>query len=317
MRKIILLSFILFVCTEVYSQRRRSARPYWSTHLMLSSSTFLSDLGGKDYYGSNDPTDIDFRKTRYAIGTGIQYNLPKGFSFGLDAFYTRVTADDAETDWDRKYRELKVRTDIIETSFKLEYTIPENGGALRGFYLNAGGGLSFFRPMNEFNGVWYELRQLGTEGQFVDPNQSPYEAYSPVIPFGFGKKFYLSNGLMLALDLSLRKTFSDYYDDVSGNYFDAQLIRQTNGELAAYFSNPAAGKLVNGNPMGRPGNVRGFSTSNDNYFIFGFKLHVPLNGRGGGNYNTSCAFSNSWIKSNGSVPKFRKRGSQKRIRIFR
>lgn len=284
---------------------------------MLSSSSFLSDLGGKDFYGSDDPTDLDFRKIRYAFGGGIQYNLPKGLSFGLDAFYTRVTADDQETDWDRKFRKLKVRTDIFEAAFKLEYTVPENAGALRGFYANVGGGISFFRPMNEFNGIWYELQPLGTEGQFVDPNQTPYDTYTPVIPFGFGKKFYLRNGMMLALDLSLRKTFTDYLDDVSGLYFDPELIRERNGELAAYFSNPAAGDMADGNPVGRPGVERGFATSNDNYFLFGFKLHIPLNGVGGGNYNTSCSFGNSWIKSNGSIPKFKKRGKRRRVRIFR
>lgn len=317
MRKIILLSFILFVCTDVYSQRRRSARPYWSTHLMLSSSTFLSDLGGKDYYGSNDPTDIDFRKIRYAIGTGIQYNLPKGFSFGLDAFYTRVTADDAETNWDRRVRKLKVRTDIFETSFKIEYTIPENGGALRGFYANVGGGISFFQPMNESNGIWYKLRPLGTEGQLIDPNQEVYKKYSPVIPFGFGKKFYLRNGMMLAMDISLRKSFTDYLDDVSGKYADINAIDESSGPLAAYFSNPAAGDFHEGNPVGRTGVDRGESSNLDNYFLFGFKLQIPLNGGRGGNYNTSCSFSNSWIKSNGSLPKFKKRGKRKRIRIFR
>ena len=314
--KNVLFSAFLIVSTSGYSQSRQNARSYWSTHILLSSSTFLSDLGGKDFDGSNDPSDIDFRETRYAFGSGIQYNLPKGLSFGLDAFYTRVAADDAETNWNRKYRKLKVRTDIIETALKLEYTVPQYSGALSGFYANAGAGLCFFRPMNELNGVWYKLRPLGTQGQFADPSQSPYDYYSLVIPFGFGKKFSLKNGMTLALDISLRKTFTDYLDDVSGVYYDATQIEETNGELAAYFSNPSVVEPIDGVVLGEPGTLRGSNAYNDNYFLFGFKLHIPLNGSMG-NPNTSCSYNNGWIKSNGSIPKIRRKGRKKRIRLFK
>jgi hypothetical protein len=314
--KSILLSIFLFLSTASFSQRGINSRPYWSTHILLSSSTFLSDLGGNDFHGSNDPSDIDFRQIRYAFGSGIQYNLPKGLSIGLDAFYTRLAADDAETNWNRKYRKLKVRTDIIETSIKLEYTVPQYRGALSGFYANAGTGLCFYRPMNELNGVWYKLRPLGTQGQFADPSQSPYDYYSLVIPFGFGKKFPLKNGMTLALDISLRKTFTDYLDDVSGVYYDAKLIEETNGELAAYFSNPSVVEPTDGIVLGEPGTIRGNSENNDNYFLFGFKLHIPLNGNMG-NPNTHCSYNNGWIKSNGSIPKIHRRGKKKRIRLFK
>jgi len=277
--KSILFSIFLLLSTASFSQRGINSRPYWSTHILLSSSTFLSDLGGRDSYGSNNHSDTDFGQTRYAIGSGIQYNLPKGLSFGLETFYTRLAADDAETNWDRKYRKLKVRTDVIETAIKMEYTVPHSivtRYSLSGFYANVGLGFFSYKPMNEFNGEWHSLRPLGTQGQFADPNLSPYDYFSFVIPFGFGKKFYLKNRMILALDLSLRKTFTDYIDDVSGEYYDAALINETSGKLAAYFSNPSVVEPVDGVVIGKPGSIRGNSENNDNYFLVGLKLHIPL-----------------------------------------
>lgn len=312
---LILLPLMFVLHFSANAQRKSRSQPYWSTHVLLSSSSLLSDLGGKNYFGSNDVEDLNLRKTRYAIGSGIQYNLPNGFSFGLDAFYTRLAADDAETDWDRKYRQIKVRTDVLETALKIEYTIPRNAGILGGFYANVGGGVFFYQPMSEINGVWYKLRPLGTEGQLVDPEQSPYAIYSAVIPFGFGKKIYLQNGMILGIDLSLRKSFTDYLDDVSGTYYDREAIRANTGEAAAYFSNPA---YANGeNKVGTPGSIRGNSSVNDTYFLFGFKLHIPLGQNGGGNFNTSCSYNSNWLGSDGRIPKIRKKGKKRRIRIFR
>ena len=312
MKKILLsLAVINFGLAANAQSHGSASRPHWSVPILLSSSTFLSDLGGKDSYGTNDPADIDFQEVRYAFGTGIKYNFPKGISFGLSAFYTRLSADDAETTSSRSLRKLKVRTDVIETAFKVEYTFPQNSGPLRGFYFNVGAGLNFFTPMSEYNGTWHKLRPLGTEGQNIDPNQQVYGVYSPVIPFGFGKKFVLPNGMMFGLDLSLRKSYTDYLDDVSGTYFDNALIAERSGAIAAALADPSTDPAA-----GRTGNIRGNPENADNFFLLGFQLEIPL-GAGGGNYNTSCAFGNGWIRGDGSVPKIGRRGKLKRIRIFR
>lgn len=308
-----ILSLLSFFAIKVDAQDESKSYPNWSTHVLISSSSLLSDLGGKNYIGTNDAEDLNISQTRYAIGSGLQYNLPNGFSFGFDAFYTRLRADDAETNWDRKYRQLKVRTDVLETAFKIEYTVPRNVRLLKGFYANVGGGVFFYQPMNEMNGVWYKLRPLGTEGQLVDPAQSPYNIYSAVIPFGFGKKFYLQNGMILGIDLSLRKSFTDYLDDVSGNYYDREAILINSGEEAAYFSNPAYGN--NAKKVGTPGSKRGNSSINDSYFLLGFKLHIPLNQNG--IFKKNVSYNDHWIRSDGSIPKIGRNGKKKRSHIFK
>ena len=313
MKKYFLQSLLAIVSSSCFAQQHSKQRPFWTAEILLSSSTFLSDLGSKNFYGSNDMRDIDFKNTRYALGTGISYNYARGFSFGLNAFYTRLSADDGETTWDRSYRNLHVRTDLIEAAFKLEYTVPQNSGLLRGFYINAGSGIAFFTPKAEVNGIWYDLRSLGTEGQLVDPFQIPYPKFSLIIPFGVGKKFYLPNGITLGIGLSMRKSFTDYLDDVSGSYFDNDLIRAKSGGIAAYLADPSEGE----GGVGTTGGIRGNPKNNDNYFLTGFKIEIPLGMSRGGNFNTSCSFGGSWINKNGSLPKIRKGGKKSKIKLFK
>ncbi len=312
MKKLVLLLLACTFITPSFGQRNYGKR-YWSTNVMLSSATFLSDLGGKNWYGSNDPQDIDLKKIRYALGVEFEYHGDHGLGFLVNGMYTRLTADDAETTWDRSLRMLHVRTDVFETSAKFQYTVPYTVAGVGGMYFNVGVGAHYYKPMAEWNGLWYDLRPLGTEGQVADPTRDVYAKWSPVIPFGFGKKFRLGNGMTLSADISLRKTFTDYLDDVSGDYYDTLAILNSTGIAAAHFANPSN----NEGGVGRTGLERGNPDNNDNYFLFGLKLEIPLS-QGGryANYNTSCSFQNSWIRSNGSTPKFRRRGKT-RNRLFR
>lgn len=80
---------------------------------------------------------------------------------------------------------------------------------------------------------WVSLRKLGTEGQNFNEAQrtaykelyghdlpKPYSNFQLVIPIGIGAKYKLTNNLDLGFELSYRHTFTDYLDDVSGNYVD-------------------------------------------------------------------------------------------------
>lgn len=228
----------------------------------------MSDLGGKGTLGTNDISDINFSSTRFGLGTGFQYNSPSGISIGFDLITARLYGSDSKTTSNRRYRNLHSRTDIFETTTKITYTHFKGG-----FYFNVGAGICFFKPMAKLNNKWYKLRPLKTEGQGIDSEKSTYNKYTPVIPFGIGKKFYLNNKISIAIDLSLRKTFTDYLDDVSTTYHDKQEIRNHTGDIAAELSDQSFGD----NGIGRTGSIRGNPKNNDNYFFMGFKLFLPIN----------------------------------------
>ena len=128
-----------------------------------------------------------------------------------------------------------------------------------------------------------------------------------------GYKANLGSKWRIAAEFNIRKTFTDYLDDVSGLYYDNDAIRAQGGAAAAHFADPSGGE----GGAGRVGAERGFSEHKDNYFLTGMRLEIPL-GRGrGGNFNTSCSFGNSWIRSNGSLPKIGRKGKRRRVRLFR
>jgi len=82
-------------------------------------------------------------------------------------------------------------------------------------------------------GQWVSLRDLGTEGQFFDADTreqyndlyekeppKPYSNFQIVLPVGIGARYKLTNNLDIAMEIGYRHTFTDYLDDVSGEYVD-------------------------------------------------------------------------------------------------
>ena len=260
-------SFIvcLFMCAPIMLKAKyKKISPYWTYSVLVSSTHFLGDLGGERSKGTGGFYDLELSNTRYALGIGIQYNLPAGFSFSLEAAYARLFADDRFSHESRKHRKLHVRTDLLEPTFKIEYTVPDVG-----LYFNTGIGVCFYKPMAKYNGKWHELRPLGTEGQNVDPNKDVYDIATAVVPFGIGKKFLLPNDVTLAIDFSFRNSFTDYLDDVSTEYYDNSAIQKESGDIAAALADPNQTKKISGSKRGK-------STNNDNYKFVGFKLYLPI-----------------------------------------
>ncbi|MGB0849911.1 MAG: hypothetical protein ACPGTP_01585 [Bacteroidia bacterium] len=307
MRIILTISFLIAIVSVSIAQKGYNRGRFWSYNVLVSSTTFLSDLGGKNGHGTHDHKDINFAQTGYALGGGIAYNYIKGFSFELETTAGRLRADDAETDWNRKYRMIHVRTDFLETALKFQYTVPDFVKNYKGLYLNAGGGIVLYNPKAQLNGKWYNLRPLGTEGQLVDPNKSVYDKYSPIITVGFGKKITIRNDLSLAIDISLRKTFTDYLDDVSTFYFDKDLIEAKSGTIARHFSDPANGQ----NGVGNPGSIRGFSDHDDNYFLVGIQLNKSIGVRRK-RKNKYPPYRDGWFKEDGSTPTIYRKGRRRR-----
>lgn len=297
-----LLIALFGMMLNAYSQRRPNAH-HWESTILFSSSSFLSDLGGKDGDGTNDISDLDIGRTRYALGGGYGFQTESGFGIHSQAFYTLLSASDKETNSSRTARNISVNTDVVEAHLLFSYRIPKYASFLPGFYVNIGGGAFLYRPRAQYEGKWYNLRPLGTEGQYADPNLQPYPLISPVIPFGFGRTFQLEHNMALSIDISLRKSFTDYLDDVSTVYYDNAAIEAAKGPIAAALANPSEDPRV-----GRPGSRRGNPAFNDNFFLIGLKLHLP-NPKFGRVY---WPMPDNWLNKYGNRPRFNKRGKRRK-----
>ena len=72
----------------------------------------------------------------------------------------------------------------------------------------------------------------------------------------------------------MRKTFTDYLDDVSKRYYNPLLLEAQKGKTAALMSDPSIGTDPNYTNVGKQ---RGNSTTKDWYNFFGVVLTIKIN----------------------------------------
>ncbi|MGQ9846683.1 MAG: DUF6089 family protein [Bacteroidales bacterium] len=226
----------------------------------LGAANFLGELGGANREGTNFVRDLEISMTRPVFSLGFRYRIKETISTKTMLSYGWLRGDDKLTlEKFRHYRNLAFRSPIVEFSNQFEYSIiREKQGhrynlrrvrGLKGFktntYFFVGFGVIYFNPKNKYNGKWYALQPLGTEGQGLVPTRKKYSRISMCIPYGIGFKYGLNRRLNIGLEFGARKTFSDYLDDVSTTYFDNQMIREARGDVAAYLADPSDGTHPN------------------------------------------------------------------------
>lgn len=217
----------------VSGQRWKRQRYEWVSG--IGATQFLGDLGGRNQIGSDWFFDLDAASTRYIVNLGFRYKISQyvsaktGFSFGEIAGNDKFTQEPF-----RNNRNLQFRSPIVEWATQIEVSwMRETVGSrykirrVRGrgkkgsnlyLYGFAGVGLTYMNPMGRYDGKWYSLKKYHTEGQGFVPSRNEYSNWQFVIPFGVGMKYALDKKSSIGLEYGLRKTFTDYMDDVSTTY---------------------------------------------------------------------------------------------------
>ncbi len=221
-------------------------------------------VGGTYYLGELNP-DKQFFFTRPAFGGLIRLNLDERWSARFNFLSGSVAGDDAVSKANEQ-RNLRFRSSITEISIIAEFNFLEYfTGSKKNFFspfIFVGPGYFTFNPRAPYEGTFQELRGLGTEGT-VDN----YNLYGIAAVFGFGFKYSVADRLGIGLEWGLRKTFTDYLDDVSeGYYFDFSTISDPNQiGMAQYLSDPSVTKHD-------PGMQRGNPNDNDWYSFAGISI---------------------------------------------
>jgi len=138
-------------------------------------------------------------------------------------------------------------------------------------------GISYFKmnPMGQYNDGWVELQSLRTEGQGSDFNSNkPYKLNQISLPVGVGIKVNLTTRIALGIEYGIRKTFTDYLDDVSGNYVHPSILNETSGQLSAEISDPSLNNQ--GSKSFSNGIARGNANNKDWYAFAGITLSFRL-----------------------------------------
>ncbi len=223
---------------------------------------------GTSYYLGDLNPGFHFRQPDIAYGGVARYNINPRWAMKFSIYRGKIKGDDATTksnvDRDLSF-ESKI-TDfscIIELNF-FEYVTGSTRNSLTP-YIFAGISTFLFNPTS--GGV--DLKNIGTEGQNIGyDGRSPYKLFSFAFPFGLGFKYSLNKRLGFAFEWGMRKTFTDYLDDVSKTYY-------MNGENIN--QNDAAQVLSDPTLDHKPGMQRGDPKTKDWYNFAGITITYKIN----------------------------------------
>lgn len=231
-------------------------------------------LGGSFYNGDLNQFRV-FYNTHAAGGLVYRYNIHSRLSFRANVLYGTVSASDADAKLALLVnRNLSFQSDIYEVAAGVEFSyFPFKLGSdrYRGTaYLLAEIGIFHMNPKAMYEGSLVELQPLGTEGQGSSlSSKRNYGLTQLSVPIGVGCKLSLGKRASLSLEYGIRKTFTDYLDDVKANTFvDRGALAQENGAVAAALSN----RNINNEAYGKRGNT----ATKDWYTFFGAMLTFRL-----------------------------------------
>lgn len=286
------LGLALLAAPKAEAQQFSKRKQYNSVGFSLNAMNYFGDLVPKVNFAS-----LRAGATRPNVGLSITRRFYPRVSGRLALAYGRIVGDDSkaadQNDPNAQYRynrNMNFRNDIFEGSGVVIVDLIENRNnylkrpdfvpyvfaGLAGFHHNpqgevkpasAGGNPTGLTP-----GTFVDLQSLKTEGQ-----SSTYSLWQLSIPFGGGVRYRINRNFDAALEVGWRKTFTDYLDDVSGNftapgnlgtdaarYFGGGITRSTDGTFAGFRN---------------PGQKRGTGNRTDWYVQTGISLNYILTPR--------------------------------------
>jgi hypothetical protein len=294
------LSFLFSVKSFSQQVSVKTGKVMWEAGINIGPSFFLGDLGGNAGKGKRFIKDVNLEFTNIIKGGFISVypNNWLGFRFAAQAGHIKGEDDIINTKgvnelW-RKQRNLDFKSALSEAYVVAEFfplmylkrNDEDYAPRLRPYGV-AGVGIFHFNPMGSItdaygNKTWYYLKPLRTEGEGMTeyPNRKQYSLTQPNIPIGCGLKYFISDRINVSTELLLRKSFTDYIDDVSTEYIDPDLfdkyLTPENADIARRIADKTYGIVTPGLTRYEPGTQRGNPHQNDSYFTLFLKIGVRL-----------------------------------------
>lgn len=231
-------------------------------------------LGGTNYLG-DIAKEPNIRSTNLGINLWGRYNISRHFSYRFGLGYGTIDAHDSLYP-SNENRGLGFRSRIWEFSniFEFHYNPfglihPKNKNST--FYVLTGVNLFYFNPQTQYNGEWVDLQPLATEGQNLEGGSGKYSRVSVSIPIGMGYKHKLDRHWIVGFEIGYRYTYTDFLDDISGNYPNLEELRDKNGIAAVNLSDPSSSVSIDQSRSAK-NDMRGDPHLNDWYAFAGVTL---------------------------------------------
>jgi opacity protein-like surface antigen len=246
----------------------------------LFSQVRLGIFGGIANY-QGDLTDKVFMSPRSALGITAGYDVSGRINLRAGLTFAKVAgADSLLKKTELRLRNLSFQSPVTEFSLIGEFNTFDLDTKSWSPYVFVGLAVYHFNPytFDQFGNKVY-LQPLRTEGQGLPgyPDSKPYALTQLAIPFGAGIKYNISDNVRIGLELGLRKLFTDYLDDVSGNYAaESDLAAVSQQSVALSYRGD---EVPGGSPFyPAKGITRGSPKYKDYYYFTGIHLSFLLPG---------------------------------------
>jgi hypothetical protein len=301
-RTLVLISILIISLSPAKAQSISTGNGKIEVGLGLGPMFFLGDLGGHYGVGKRFLKDLNIPLTQFSKGLFLNLYPEEFIGFRVAINQGKLTGDDAIINPDkngeeifRKQRNLEFRSNIWEAYGAIEFyptVFIERYDGLKGKlrpYGVIGFGAFHFNPQARYydaagNATWVDVQPLRLEGQGMTeyPTRPQYSLTQYMVPMGIGFKYYLKDNLYIGLEVLHRKTFTDYIDNVSKDYIDANLFDKYLTPQQSIMAKQLYYRENQYNGSTRPpfpyvGEQRGDPKQNDAYFSTIFKCGWRLN----------------------------------------
>lgn len=237
--------------------------------------------GFSNYQGDLQEKTLTLNQANLALGAGVKYDLDAHFALRAGFKFGTIEATDKDNTGRLLARNLSFTSRLFEGNLLFEYTLFDLTEKKLSPYAFAGVAVFHFDPYAyDTLGNKVYLKPLSTEGQGLAeyPDRKPYKLTQFAIPMGVGVKFRINEKTVLGYEFGIRKTFTDYLDDVSTRYVDRDILLAARGPKAVEMSY-RGGELKEGDPnYPIAGTVRGGEKHKDWYYFTGLTVTIGIGG---------------------------------------
>jgi opacity protein-like surface antigen len=217
-----LIKWVLFICIYLFYTSIASAQNFH----------FSANIGAANYYGELQEKVFTFNQPGVAVGVGLTYEITAQLNARANVTFAKVNGADAQS-IKSKDRNLSFSSPITELSVGLQYDFLNLYNSSISPYVFVGVAVFKFNPSTiDSLGKKTFLQPLSTEGQGFVTGVNKYKLTDFSIPFGGGLRFAINDDVRLGAEVGIRKTFTDYIDDVSGFYADETALLLNRGPKA-------------------------------------------------------------------------------------
>lgn len=276
-KKSTFLHSILIVLVSMLATQSAQAQ-YNEAGAIIGLVNYTGDLSAKIYPNEYQPTYGIMMRRHFSPYFSARLNVTGGVLTG---------SDKNNIDLGLRSRNLSFRTEFAEANVQAELNLTRFDvldHKVSAPYLYAGVGLIYFNPQALYQGQYFDLQPLGTEGQGLPGYGKKYRRLALEFPVGIGVKWAISKRVNLGAQVGSQLTRTDYLDDVSGNYADIAVLKEKDrmASRLAYRAAEIDASQAGINPVGTQ---RGNNKKNDAYLMGALTISFNLSDQYGMEWN--------------------------------